>query len=422
MDIFDIQLARQPRPTGVSKKTGLRLWKLQSRLVIRELSNASGNISFRLDIPAKIAGKRRQLQFTSFEEAQGEATAALKHKEENGRSGFSLSRSQLDDATKALAIVQPFGVSLEDAAAYYARHEKPKQGDITVSALVDLYVEEKRKGTNTKAGLPVRDRTLSDIECRLGLFTRTHGAALMKDMREDTVKAWLFSNAVLSPQTRVNYFRNLRGFFTYAVFRGFIAENPLARIRVGAEASAPAILTVDQSEVLLTQALAHQEWALIPYVALGLFCGIRSEELAKLQWTHLNMTAGTVTIPPGIAKKRRIRIVTMPQCCREWLAEWLVQNEGRPLGAIRPIGFAKRFRALVKAAGIPKWPHNALRHSAASYHYAKHNNASLTCAMLGQRSDEVLFTHYRSLVNPVDADHFFSLLPPAVQGVVRLVS
>lgn len=273
MDILDISRARLPRPTGLSEKTGLRLWKLQSRIVIRELPNASGNISFRLDIPAKIAGKRRQLQFTTFEAAQAEAAAALKLKEENGRSGFTLSRSQLDDAIKALAIVQPFGVTLEEAATYFARHEKPKQGDISVSALVDLYVEEKRKGTNTKAGLPVRERTLSDIECRLGLFARTHGAELVKQMREDTVKAWLFSNPDLSPQTRVNYFRNLRAFFAYAVLRGFIAENPLSRIRIGAEASVPSILTVDQCAAMLTQALAHQEWALLPYVALGLFCG-----------------------------------------------------------------------------------------------------------------------------------------------------
>lgn len=160
------------------------MWKLQGRLTIRELANASGNVSFRLDVPAKISGKRRQVQFPTFAEAQAEAVATLENKEQNGRTGFTLSRQQYEDATRALASLQPFGVSLEDAANYFAKHERPKQGDITLSALVDLYVEEKRKGTNAKGGLPVRERSLSDIESRLGIFARTHGGELVKHLRE----------------------------------------------------------------------------------------------------------------------------------------------------------------------------------------------------------------------------------------------
>ena len=348
--------------------------------------------------------------------------ATLERKEEQGRAGFSLTKQQYDDAVTALGILKPFGVTLEHVASYFARHEKPKSGDIIVSALVDQYVEEKRKGTNAKGGLPVRDRSLEDIQCRLGRFARTHGSHLVKQLREDVVKEWLFADTEIAPQTRVNYFRNLRAFFNYAVGRGYMAENPLGRIKVGAEPSTPSILTVDQSSALLTQALNRTSAALLPYVALGLFCGIRSEELAKLEWAHVNLAAGTVTIPASIAKKRRIRIVTMPPCCREWLTEWLARSGEGQSGAIRPIGFPKRFRALLRAAQISEWPHNALRHSAASYHYAKHSNASLTCAMLGQRSDDVLFTHYRSLVTPEEAERFYSLVPPAVQGVVRLVS
>lgn len=416
--ILSIAQSRLPRHSGHSAKTGLRLWKLQGRLVIRELANASGNVSFRLDVPAKISGKRRQLQFLTFAEAQAEAVATLEHKEQNGRAGFALSRQQYEDATRALASLQPFGVSLEDAANYFAKHERPKQGDITLSALVDLYVEEKRKGTNAKGGLPVRERSLLDIKSRLGMFSRTHGGELVKHLREEQVKGWLFSNQDICAQTRVNNFRNLRAFFNYAVSRGYIAENPLTHIKVGAEGKAPVVLSVDQCSALLTQALNHRSLALLPYVALGMFCGVRSEELSKLEWSHVNLAAGSVTIPATIAKKRRIRIVKMPECCKAWIVASGASQEG----LIRPLGFEGRFRALVKASGFAEWPVNALRHSAASYHYQKHSNASLTCAMLGQRSDDVLFTHYRSLVTPDDAERFFNLLPPAVDGVIRMAS
>lgn len=418
LTIFDTTPSRFPRPTKTNPKTGRRSWKLAGRLVIRELANASGNVSFRLEIPAKVSGTRRQLQFRTFAEAQCEAASTLEHKEQNGRSGFTLTKQQYDDAARAFAVLQPFGLTLESAAQYFAKHERPKQGDISLSALVDLYIEEKRKGTNAKGGLPVRERSLADIESRLGMFTKVHGAELVKHLREDAVKAWLFSDDTISAQTRVNHFRNLRAFFNYALSRGYVSENPLGRIKVGAEQKAPSILTVDQCASLLTQALSYRTLELLPYVAIGLFCGVRSEELSKLEWSHVNLATGNVTIPATIAKKRRIRIVKMPEPCKAWL----VTSGSIMEGLIRPTGFAKRFRKLVKLAGLTQWPSNALRHSAASYHYQKHGNASLTCSMLGQRSDDVLFTHYRSLVTPEDAERFFNLLPPAVDGLVRLAS
>jgi hypothetical protein len=122
------------------------------------------------------------------------------------------------------------------------------------------------------------------------------------------------------------------------------------------------------------------------------------------------MTTGLVTIPPEIAKKRRIRNFTMPDCCRAWLNACGAAREGH----IQPAGFAKRFRKLVAHAGISHWPHNALRHSAASYHYQKHGNASLTCSMLGQRSDDVLFTHYRYNERPAWLDLAHKKLDAAV--------
>jgi hypothetical protein len=77
-----------------------------------------------------------------------------------------------------------------------------------------MFIEEKRKGISAKRGLPLRERSLSDLESRLGMFARIHGAELVKRLREDTVRAWLFADPDLAPQTRVNYFRNSATFST----------------------------------------------------------------------------------------------------------------------------------------------------------------------------------------------------------------
>jgi integrase len=407
---------RLPRATTYSEATGLRSWKLQRGITIRERLNGAGSVSFRLEIPAKVAGSRRIAQFKVFDDAEREAGRALANKEHLGRSGFLLTKGQMDDALKALGLLSEFNVTLTQAAEYYTKYAKPERGDVTLSQLAELFLDEKRKGTAAKRGLPLRERSLADLESRIGAFTAVHGEKLAKTLRGDTLREWLFADASMAAQTRQNHFRNLRNLFNYAAQRGYIAENPLKGIAIGVEEHAPRILSIEQSAALLTTAFSRTDLELLPYVALGLFCGVRSGELDRLDWQHLNAGTGLVTIPATIAKKRRIRNFTMPEACRAWLLAWGTKASG----PIRPTDFVRRFKVLTRAAGINPWPVNAMRHSAASYHYQRFGDAAKTCAMLGQRSDEVMFTHYRSLVTPDDAERFYKLLPDTSDKVVAL--
>jgi len=406
---------RLPRSTAVSDANGLRSWKLQRGITIRERLNGPGSISFRLEIPAKVSGTRRIVQFKNYDDAEREAERALQNKELNGRSGFLLTKAQMDDALKALGLLSEFSVTLTQAAEYFAKYAKPERGDATLTQVADVFLEEKRKGTAAKRGLPLRQRSLDDLESRIGMFTAEHGEKLIKTLREDSLRTWLFGRE-MAAQTRMNHYRCLRTLFNYAVSRGFIAESPLRGIAIGVEEHSPQILTIEQCASLLTTAFARRDLDLLPYVALGLFSGVRSEELSKLDWRHINVSTGLVTIPAVIAKKRRIRNFTMPDACKAWLLTW----GSKTSGPVRPMGFDKRFRKLVSIAGISPWPVNAMRHSAASYHYQHTGDAAKTCAMLGQRSDDVLFTHYRSLVTPEDAERFYKILPDTSGKVVAL--
>ena len=65
----------------------------------------------------------------------------------------------------------------------------------------------------------------------------------------------------------------------------------------------------------------------------------------------------------------------------------------------------------MKAAGIERWPNNALRHSFASYHLALHQNAATTALQLGHTDSRLLFEHYRELVHPEDAKAFWEITP-----------
>ena len=52
-----------PRPSASSDKIALKASHLEMGITIRQVTNSSGTISYRLEIPARVAGARRLLQF-----------------------------------------------------------------------------------------------------------------------------------------------------------------------------------------------------------------------------------------------------------------------------------------------------------------------------------------------------------------------
>jgi integrase len=57
------------------------------------------------------------------------------------------------------------------------------------------------------------------------------------------------------------------------------------------------------------------------------------------------------------------------------------------------------------------WPHDALRHSFASYHLAKFQNAPALALELGHQSNALIFSNYRRRVTEAEAAEYFNLVP-----------
>jgi hypothetical protein len=65
-----------------------------------------------------------------------------------------------------------------------------------------------------------------------------------------------------------------------------------------------------------------------------------------------------------------------------------------------------------KAATIAEWPHNALRHSFASYRLAATQDAPRVALELGHSgSPQLVFSHYREVVTPEDAERYWQIRP-----------
>ena len=173
------------------------------------------------------------------------------------------------------------------------------------------------------------------------------------------------------------------------------------------------ILTVAQAARLLESATPD----VLPYLAIGLFAGLRSSEIERLHWSEIDFERGLIKVDAKKGRNTAFRpLVTIQPNLREWLISF--RKHG---GNVTPEnGFRQSFEQARAAARIVDWPYNALRHSFASYHLAHFNDAALTALQLGHRDSRVTFAHYRELVKPKEAERFWSIRPAQTKNIVSM--
>jgi integrase len=92
------------------------------------------------------------------------------------------------------------------------------------------------------------------------------------------------------------------------------------------------------------------------------------------------------------------------------LREWLRPYAGIS-GPVVPINARKKLDTVRQAAGLTRWPKNGLRHSFASYRLAAIHDAPRVAAELGHTSPQMLYSTYRELVLPEEAQRYWKIIP-----------
>jgi site-specific recombinase XerD len=181
-------------------------------------------------------------------------------------------------------------------------------------------------------------------------------------------------------------------FFDFRWRKKWIPENPCLRIkRVHIDYGVPEILPLAQCESLLrTAELRDRE--LIPRLVLMLFAGVRRDEVSRLSRDAIDFDRALITIDAAASKVRIRRITQLNSTALPWLR----RGGQLPCG----LNLRRHIRRLRLTAGITKWPHDVLRHTAAS-HLVVLDGTAQTAHMLGH-SAGILHRHYRQLVRPED--------------------
>lgn len=409
----------------------------KSGIWIAEVLNRSGGesfgVSYKVTLPAKLAGTRQRKQFSTQALAEEFAASEQDRLKRHGQEGLSLTPAERREVATAMERLAPAGIGILEAVEFALRHMRPEGGDRTVKEVVDEMIAMKK---GWLASGELRPSSFRDFKQRSERFADSFGSAQVKSVTLPEVKTWLRSLG-LSGRSVKNYRMTASEILRHAHLAKYRADNPLdafsrsdrRELEPGGENSRePAILTVAEAERLLTTAFAHPELDLGAAVALGLFCGIRTEELKRLDWNavRLDDPKPFVKIDRTIAKKRRIRNVDMPACCVAWLRAW--PNRQGPVARNRYItDYVKRFAKLTRLAGfgraendgtwVSTWDDNAMRHSFGSYTFALTGDSMRTSVLMGHKAnDQVLFDHYRALTTKETAEAYFSILPRTAEG------
>ena len=82
-------------------------------------------------------------------------------------------------------------------------------------------------------------------------------------------------------------------------------------------------------------------------------------------------------------------------------------------GPLAPEGYRGSLERVRKAASVARWPINGLRHSFASYRLAAIYDAPRVASELGHASPTMLYSTYREVVRPEEAERYWKIGPAA---------
>jgi integrase len=337
--------------------------------------------------------------FKTRAEAEAERLRQLTALERHGRAAVGLPQRVLSDFIAAKDKLSEYGKTINDAVGFFVDHlERVRRCKTTVAQLADEVLEAKRRDG-------MSDAYLSDLKIRLARFCRDFGNRPIAGITVEEIDNWLRSLEG-SPKSRANYRANIGVLFSYATKRRMLESNPILHTaKPKLPDNPPEIFTVDELRALL-DAANRVVPDVVPMLAIGAFAGLGDAEIKRLDWSEVDLVRGHIEVKAKKAKSARRRLVEMQPNLREWLRPYAEMT-----GAVVPEGARGKLDRVRKAASLASWPQNGLRHSFASYRLAACHDAPRVAGGLGHTSPQMLYSTYRELVLPEEAERYWKLVP-----------
>jgi integrase len=370
------------------------------------LKYPSGKTAFQ--VACMIQGKRIREAYPTKPEAETRAAQIRQMVDNEGAAAFTLGADVRVEAGKCVEKLKPFpGTTITEAIDYYVDHVLKFRDTPIINAVIAEIVKVKESNGR-------RRDTIENFRIRAERFAKTFGNRRLSEITPEEIRAWLNDKLAhrgreLGPVSRVNYLVAVGNVFAYGMKHGYCDRNPAKLVdRPSRENGDVRFLTVEQVVALLLHAEKHD---LAPYVALGVFAGLRPEkELRELDWSKINLAERTIRIDASLAKTRQRRVIEIGDALVAYLTPYAKKR-----GPVMNIGereFRTRWEACRKDAGVLSWANDVMRHSYATYSLAAFNDIGKLSLQMGN-SPQVIHSNYKGLVSKADAERFWALRPAA---------
>ena len=362
-------------------------------------------------------GKERTKSCKSKREAEKELKAKLK--ELKGATVKAAEYEESSDKEKRYLYdlkihAEGQGYELWDAVRHYDKFLATSTIDhLKVKEAVPLCLEAKEKEDG------VSNRYLQSLRSVLNRFAFKCGNLVVDEVRHPQITEFVNSYKI-SLRTRQGYLTDLRSFFSWCEQKGHCEMNPcIAAMPSKAKRKEIMnakrgrrklqVLTPGEVKKLLTYCEA-EEPTLMPYACLCVFGGLRPEREAP-NMIDEDITVECVTVPEEFAKDNETRII---EPLSTNFIKWIKHIKRRE-GSFQKVANLKRKWIKTKKSIGRDWPHDCLRHSYASYHFAEYNDAGLTAKNLGHPDFTLLRKDYNGAVTKAQAKGFWAILPTHCQ-------
>jgi hypothetical protein len=384
----------------------------------------TGVVKYGVDLGGQGGKKRDRRLFDTQEKRDQFVRQARAACEEQGQVPFFLPHDVQSQAVKLYHYLKQHGISLEDVQRHYAEDVIPYFAAPNIPEIAERLLAKTEK--------KYRHRRRTSWPGKLRGFLNEFGGRFggkITDIKEDELEAFCFRGD--APVTERDRRAMAAQLFNFAIKKGWAKVNLANNLDIPElEIREPAYLKVDEVRRLLV--VAH-EFGLLGYFVLGLFLGIRPEEMysdkkkahEQLQWSDVHVDDGLVVIFAAAAKiglRRELPI-------NETLAAWLPRCVRRSGPIVEPANFHARFQSCRAAAGLlENWVQDVVRHTFATYHASAYKNLEQTARLMGHIGGlRVLKKHYVAYVPEKTALEFWALRPtdlttvqPALETVTEL--
>jgi len=337
--------------------------------------------------------------FKTRAEAEAERLRQITSLARHGREAVGLPQRELSDFITARKKLAQYGETINDAVKHRVDYlERVRRSGITVAQLTEEVIEAKRKDGRAP-------RYIESLRLYLGKFSQEFGDRPIAAITVEELDTWL-RDLPYSPKSRANFRSHIGVLFSYAARRRMIDFNPILHTaKPKLVDKPPEIFAVDELDALL-DAAKGAALDVVPMLAIGAFAGLRDAEIKRLDWSEVDLARGHIEVKAAKAKSARRRIVPMQPNLAAWLRPYSAMTD-----SVVPFGARGKLGRVRKVAGLTRWPQNGLRHSFASYRLGATHDAPRVASELGHSTSQMLYSTYRELVLPEEAQRYWKIAP-----------